>query len=151
MKITKDYLKKLIKEELQEATRITKTLRVKKGDPVLIGLEGSRDKFYTIVKHVDEDKIVDSEGNVYEPSGRLRRRSSTAGRKFGHVSDPGGKNIQMQIYDIDDHTNDFRETLRSFMKYFLREKFNSLSLDQMKDLAKMLKVSIGEKKYKEDI
>ena len=154
MKVTKDYLKRLIKEELQEVTKISKTMQLKIGDPVLIGMEGTRKKYYTFVKDIRSNgEIVDSKGNIYEPSGRLKRRSNKERYQFGYLTgrDPGNKNVQMQIYDVDDYTEDFRDSLKGYIEHFLREKFDDLSIDVLKELAKTFKVQIGEKKYKEDI
>ena len=154
MKVTKEYLKRIVKEELQEATRITKNLRVERGDPVLIGMEGTREKYYTFVKDIKGNgDIVDSNGNIYDPSGRLKRRSNQERHQFGWLTgqDPGGKNVQMQIYDVDDYTEDFRKSVKSYINSFLKSKINEITLDELKEIAKAFKLQTGLQKYKEDI
>jgi len=151
MELNKETIKRMIKEirteQLLEATKISKTLRVEVGDYVLVGFEGTRRKYLTSVKRIKPNgDIVDTAGNTYDSSGRLKRRTANS-YKFGWLSgsDPGNKNVQLQIYDIEDRTEDFRETL----KRYLASSFNKLTLDQMKQIADIANVTIGDVPHKE--
>jgi hypothetical protein len=147
MKLTQENLRNIIEEVVAEAVNISKSLRVSKGDTVLVGFEGTRRKYVTSIRDVKPNgDIVDLAGNVYDPAGRLKRRSQQP-YKFGWLtgSDPGNKNVQLQIYDIEDHTEDFRETL----KRILFSSFDKLTLDQMKQIASVSNVQIGSRPYRE--
>ena len=114
----------------------------KPGDIIKIGIEGTRDHFYTIIdKIVANDRLQDRDGNIFGRNGRIFRRkgyqlSGTSGKVVS------AKHVTQKELD-DDHATDRR-------KYLIDTNWSNVDDEQIVKILKILRVSMGtiQKRYK---
>ena len=128
MKITKNELQALIREE---SDRYKKGLyQVKIGDWIAVGKEGRRWKIKRKVSKILPDgKIVDENGNIFFPDGRLFRggnKDSDLMKKYS-----SGKQVSAQIVTQRDFDEEYKHIKVDFLRKF---DWNSLDITQLEKI-----------------
>lgn len=98
--------------------------QAKSGDPLWIGVEGSRGKHYSKVKKVTDDKVFDIDGNIFSKDGRLIKGGSTRFmKKFNK-----GKIISAKLITQKEFDKQFKDIKVDFLRKF---DYNKLQIDDI--------------------
>lgn len=124
----KSELKQIIKEEMESYRG--GLYQAKVGDMLWIGQSGMRGKYRSkIIKIFPDGKIGDSEGNIFNPDGRLYRSSHP---QFQKQTNPG-KVTSARIVTQSDFDKEFKQIKTDFLRKFDWEKLDIQDLEKIID------------------
>lgn len=109
-------------EFLEEDERYKKGLyQAEVGDTLAIGIQGQSFKNKRkITKILPDGKVVDSDGNIFNPNGRLFRGGNRQSQKKGNP----GKEISAKLVTQDEYNDDFKRIKIDFLRKFEYEKLD---------------------------
>lgn len=106
------------------------------GDIIKIGVEGSRHKIYSkIAKIVANNRLQDSEGNVFGRDGMVYRRKGWELRNTkGKIV--SAKHVTQKELDQEHH--------QDVIRFLTRYNWDTLSPEQLETILKTIRVSFGD-------
>ena len=94
--------------------------QAKVGDPIWIGIEGNRAKHYSKIEKILNDKLIDTEGNIFAKDGRLiKGGQSRFMKKFNK-----GKTISAKLITQKEFDKQFKNIKIEFLRKFDYDKLN---------------------------
>lgn len=121
----------LIKLIVEEMIKYKKGLyQAKVGDSIKIGQEGLSWKYYSKVQKIlDSGKIVDSEGNIFFPNGRLYKGKSQSLQKSRNKN----KEVSAQLITQEDFDDQYKKSKIDFLKSFDYSKLKIEDIEKITD------------------
>jgi hypothetical protein len=124
----KSELKQIIREELEKYKG--GLYQAKVGDMLWIGISGMVGKDRSKVTKIFSDgKIADSEGNIFNPDGRLYKSSNL---RYQKKTNPG-KIVSAKIATQSDLDKEYKTIKTDFLKKFDWDKMNIEDLEKIID------------------